>query len=398
MLAIYLSPIYFGILYWTCRRWYKLIASFNIKNKRLDFYLKHFSWSMFLLTLTIPIGCFLKDTSPLKRPMCQIGAYWLGISLYLILYLSIIDLIRYFYHKKVKEKYNDCKARSICALLIIVLTSLTSIYGILNAKHVRTTEYTIEINKDGGNFDELTVALFADPQFGYNIGEKHLKQAVDIINNYDVDFVAIAGDIFDNQYSAIKDPDKLIDLFKQIKTKYGVYGVLGNHDVEEPIMAGFTFNDDDIKDKQASKEMLDFIEKSNIKLLYDEGVLINDSVYLYGRADYERPNLGNTTRVDASDIFKDIDKSYPLIVLDHEPREYSELKKAGTDLMLAGHTHDGQLWPTKIITDIVWENSYGLFKDGDFTAITTSGLGLFGPNMRVGTIAEVCILHIKFVS
>ena len=126
--------------------------------------------------------------------------------------------------------------------------------------------------------------------------------------------------------------------------------------------------------------------------------MINDSVYLYGRADYERPNLGNTTRVDASDIFKDIDKSYPLIVLDHEPREYSELKEAGTDLMLAGHTHDGQLWPTKIITDIVWENSYGLFKDGDFTAITTSGLGLFGPNMRVGTIAEVCILHIKFVS
>ena len=122
MLAIYLSPIYFAILYWTCRRWYKLIASFNIKNRRLDFYLKHFSWSMFLLTLTIPIGCFLKDTSSLKRPMCQIGAYWLGISLYLILYLSIIDLIRYLYHKKVKEKYNDCKARSICALLIIVLT------------------------------------------------------------------------------------------------------------------------------------------------------------------------------------------------------------------------------------------------------------------------------------
>ena len=206
--------------------------------------------------------------------------------------------------------------------------------------------------------------------------------------------MAVGGDIFDNQYSAIENPDKLIELFNEIDSKYGTYAVLGNHDVEEPIMAGFTFNDDEIK--SASKEMLDFIDKSNMILLYDEGILINDSFYLYGRADYQRPNLGNTTRLSAKELFKDADSNYPLIVLDHEPKEYEELEEEGVDLVLSGHTHDGQLWPSKILTDIFWENPYGLYKDGDFNAITTSGLGLFGPNMRIGTISEVCIIHIKF--
>ena len=396
MLALILSPFYVAIIYWVCRRWYKFISALNIKNKRLDFWLKHFSWSMFLLTIFIGLAFILPEDNFLRRPLFKIGAYWLGISLYLILYVALIDLLRWIYSKLFKDKYNDFYARLICTLLIIVLTGATSIYGIINAKIVRTTEYEITINKDGGNFKEMTIAMFGDPQFGYNIGEYHLKQAVDIINKNDVDIVCVAGDIFDNQYSAIKNPDKLIDLFNQIKSKYGMYAVLGNHDVEEPILCGFTFNDDDLENKLASKEMLDFIKKSGMVLLYDENVIINDSVNLYGRADQERPNLGNITRKESGDIFKEVDTTKPLFVLDHEPREYDELEKAGVDLMMAGHTHDGQLWPTKIATDIIWENPYGLWVKNTFHAITTSGLGLFGPNMRVGTIAEVCIIHVKF--
>lgn len=396
MLALILSPFYVAIIYWVCRRWYKFISALNIKNKRLDFWLKHFSWSMFLLTIFIGLAFILPEDNFLRRPLFKIGAYWLGISLYLILYVALIDLLRWIYSKVFKDKYNDFYARTICTLLIIVLTGVTSIYGIINAKIVRTTEYKITINKDGGNFKEMTIAMFGDPQFGYNIGEYHLKQAVDIINKNDVDIVYVVGDIFDNQYSAIKHPDKLIDLFNQIKSKYGMYAVLGNHDVEEPILCGFTFNDDDLENKLASKEMLDFIKKSGMVLLYDENVIINDSVNLYGRADQERPNLGNITRKESGDIFKEVDTTKPLFVLDHEPREYDELEKAGVDLMMAGHTHDGQLWPAKIATDIIWENPYGLWVKNAFHAITTSGLGLFGPNMRVGTIAEVCIIHVKF--
>lgn len=274
MLAIYLAPVYFLILYWACRRWYKFISTYHIKNKIIEFILKHVSWLVFILTITIAIGFIAPSGTHIKRIFSHIGAYWLGISLYLILFLVVIDFIRFIYAKIKKDSYNDKHARTICCFLIIACTSIVSVYGIINAKIVRTTTYDITIHKDGGDFDDLTIALFGDPQFGYNIGAKHLSQAVNIINDNDVDIVLVAGDIFDNEYSAIKDPDSLIDLFHQIKSKYGMYTVLGNHDVEEKILCGFTFNDKDIKDKIASPEMLQFLEDANLNLLYDDYITL----------------------------------------------------------------------------------------------------------------------------
>ena len=51
----------------------------------------------------------------------------------------------------------------------------------------------------------------------------------------------VAGDIFDNEYDALDDPDQLVKIFRQLKSQYGVYAVYGNHDIDEKILAGFTF-------------------------------------------------------------------------------------------------------------------------------------------------------------
>ena len=54
------------------------------------------------------------------------------------------------------------------------------------------------------------------------------------INAENPDVVCIAGDIFDNEYDAISKPDKLKEILKGIKSKYGVYACWGNHDLNEP--------------------------------------------------------------------------------------------------------------------------------------------------------------------
>ena len=66
------------------------------------------------------------------------------------------------------------------------------------------------------------------------------------------------------------------------------------------------------------------------------------------------------------------------------------------DMVLAGHTHNGQIWPGTISIKWLWDNSYGLKNIDDMTSIVTSGVGLFGPNMRTGCIAEICNIKIKF--
>ena len=142
--------------------------------------------------------------------------------------------------------------------------------------------------------------------------------------------------------------------------------------------------------------MDELLDKANITLLRDEGVLIDDSFYLYGRPDYSRPGRGITSRKTPEEITASLDKSKPIIVADHEPNELQEMADAGVDMDLSGHTHDGQMFPGNITTKLMWENSYGYIKKDNMHSIVTSGVGLFGPNMRVGTIAEVVIIDVKF--
>ena len=214
------------------------------------------------------------------------------------------------------------------------------------------------------------------------------------INRMDADLVVIAGDLFDNEYEALDDPNKLAKILSGIKSKYGVYACYGNHDIEEKILAGFTFRS---KKKKVSDPRMDqLLKNAGIKLLRDEGVLIADSFYLYGRADAKVPGRGIQSRKTAKEITSTMDMDKPVIVLDHEPSELQKLSDAGVDLDLCGHTHDGQMFPGNLTVKLFWENAYGYLKKGNMHNIVTSGVGVFGPNMRVGTKNEICEITVTF--
>ena len=102
----------------------------------------------------------------------------------------------------------------------------------------------------------------------------------------------VAGDIFDNEYDALDDPDQLVKIFRQLKSQYGVYAVYGNHDIDEKILAGFTFGSG--REKKVSDPRMDeFVKRAGMKLLRDESVCIDQSFYLYGRPDAEKVGRGS---------------------------------------------------------------------------------------------------------
>lgn len=125
-------------------------------------------------------------------------------------------------------------------------------------------------------------------------------------------------------------------------------------------------------------------------------MLVEDSFYLYGRADEERPGRGIDERRTAEELTEDMDMDKPVIVIDHEPKELDALAHAGVDLDLCGHTHDGQMFPGNVTIKLMWENAYGYLKKGKMHNIVTSGVGVFGPNMRVGTKSEICAIDVSF--
>ena len=164
--------------------------------------------------------------------------------------------------------------------------------------------------------------------------------------------------------------------------------------MEEPVLAGFTFRSEE--EKRSSPEMDAFLEQSGIRLLRDETVLIDDAFYLCGRADAQRPGRGIETRKTPKELTEGLDHTKPILVLDHQPRELEELAAAGVDVDFGGHTHDGQMFPGNLTVRLFWENPCGHLQKGAMHSIVTSGVGLFGPNMRVATRAEICPVTIHF--
>lgn len=390
MLAVYLSPIYIMINIYLLIRIQKWMGTcsplFRKKGTRVAT-----SLAYVFLAASILTGSLL-PAGPVKRIMKLISNYWLGVLLYLLLVVLAADLICFlrFLVTKQRARGRRVVAGGICAAAVLLLSA----WGIGNARTIHVTPYEITVNKDGGNLKSLNIVLVADLHLGYNIGTSHIKQMTDRINEQNADLVVVAGDIFDNEYEALDDPAGLAAILRNIRSKYGVYACYGNHDVEEEILAGFTFGGR--KKKTSSPQMDAFLESAGIHLLQDEAVLIDDSFYLYGRPDALRPGRGIGRRKTAAELMKGLDQEKPVIVIDHEPKELQELADAGVDIDLCGHTHDGQMFPANLVTALVWENSYGYLRKDTMHNIVTSGVGLFGPNMRVGTIAEICAIKVHF--
>lgn len=395
MLAFIFAPFVIALLVFV------FIRTINYL-KQLSSWMRIFGLSLFALVLFGGVICiilgFILPIGAAKRIFTRIGFYWLGFILYFFIGIGISLICRYLVWIFCdKQNYDHLKARQLTVIFVLIFTTLMGTYGIVNAHDLQVTNYNVTIDKKC-DFDELNVVLIADLHIGYNNGLKQIEDMVDTINSLDPDIVVLAGDIFDNEYEAIEKPAQMIELLRSIKTRYGKYATYGNHDIQEKILVGFTFNwSKEAKAKvQADARMNDFVKASGFELLYDDYRLINDSLYIYGRPDAHKINFGNSRRAEAKDISKDLNKDLAIIVVDHQPSELSELAAAGVDLDLCGHTHAGQMWPGTITINWLWDNAYGLKQYGNMTNIVTSGVGLFGPNMRVGSIAEVCNINIKF--
>ena len=352
-----------------------------------------------------PLTGFLLPAGPWQRFFKSIGNYWLGVLLYTVLALVCMEFIRLI-RKRIRKKRRIIseenepgreagRRRTVMAgMAAVLLIAAVSVWGVVNAGTIHTSEYKVAVDKEGGNLKDLKVVLTADLHLGYNIGCGQMEEMVRKINAQNPDLVVIAGDIFDNEYEALDDPDRLISILRDIHSKYGVYACYGNHDIQEKILAGFTFGGKDGK-KESDPRMDAFLEKAGITLLQDKGELIDDSFYLFGRADAGKPGRGIDIRMSPEEITAGMDKSRPILVIDHEPKELKELADAGVDVDLGGHTHDGQMFPGNIVMKFLWENPCGYLQKGQMHSIVTSGAGLFGPNMRVGTRAEICVVDIQ---
>ena len=348
-----------------------------------------------LVASSLLTGFLINKPEFLHRILKNTGNYFLGTFIYILLVIVVVDLgrlfLKYVFHARFLEFRSTFVITGFVCMALIILIS---IYGILHVNTIKVTPYDVTVNKKVKDMDSLKIVLLADTHFGYSINCRHAQKMVEKINAQNPDIVCIAGDIFDNDYDAISDPEGVRDALKSIKSKYGVYACWGNHDLDEPILAGFTFGGK--KKDQADPRMEQLLKDANIHLLTDEAELIDDKFYVVGRNDSSRTHKLGGQRLSPAQLTKDLDLSKPVIFIDHQPKQLQETADAGADLDLCGHTHDGQIFPGNLFIHLFWENSFGYLKKGNMHNIVTSGAGVWGPDMRVGTNCEICPITVHF--
>ena len=331
------------------------------------------------IALSVIVG-ILSLPSGIKGILSWIGSHWMGIFVYLLILFLVADLVILLGSiVKIIPHPLPQSIRFYVGLIVLLITAGLVSYGMYNANQLKHVSYDIQI-KEATLAVDMKLVLISDLHLGAVSSEKHLESIVQGINNLEPDIVCLAGDIFNDDYNAIRNPDKAMGLFKSIKATYGVYASLGNHD------GGKTFN-----------EMVRFLKQSNIKLLNDEYVIIDERLVLLGRVDPSPiGGFGGLKRKDITEILASIDPNMPVVVMDHTPSNIEQYGRE-IDLLLAGHSHRGQIFPFNLITKAIYTVDYGHYqKDADSPhVIVTSGVSTWAMPMRIGSNSEIVSILLR---
>lgn len=291
----------------------------------------------------------------------EVGNTWMIAFLYLLLVFLVADIAS-LCHLLPNTLLKDSAAGLLGAVGIVALVMTL---GAIHYPHKYREELTLKTDKTLEK--PLTIVLASDLHVGYHNRRAELGRWVDLINAEKPDLVLIGGDIIDRSLRPVTE-GRYEEEFRRLEAP--VWTVLGNHET----YAGLP---------QAEQ----FFEAAGIRVLKDS-VAHFKGVDVIGRKDRSTP--GRAALRDLADGLEGF-----TLVLDHQPSHLEEAEAAGVDFQFSGHTHRGQVWPVSWATDLMFEKSWGPYRKGDTRYYISSGLGLWGAKIRVGTRSEYLVLKLK---
>lgn len=277
---------------------------------------------------------------------------WLGISPLLLCMLIVAEV----------PVALGWVAADTAAWTLITLAFALMSYSMVNA-------YSPSIVRVQLYSDKLSATLRFAQITDVHIGSRSanfLKRIIGQVNNLDIEFLCITGDFIDmpgvndEHLSALRD------------CKMPVYFSTGNHERYEDL-----------------EDILQRLERLGVTCLRS-ATATRGEVQLIGIDDSER-----RSQVERELRNVDIDDKYFVLLLYHRPLGLAAAARAGVDLMICGHTHNGQVIPFNLVVNRVFEQSVGLFSQGGTRLYVSPGTGTWGPVMRLGSRGEITLFEIE---
>jgi len=239
----------------------------------------------------------------------------------------------------------------ICLISILLIL----IYGLIKGRKIYVKTIQLSSSKIKREYNFLFIS---DIHLGTN-NINHLLNILKKIKEIKYDFLLIGGDLIDSNSFEIENLKILKNINKDI------YFVNGNHEYY-------------LKD---FKNKIDKLNNYNIKVLINQGITIQD-INLIGVDDLQSVDskINHVKKLRKEGLFN--------LLLSHKPDIWDDIKN-GNELMLSGHTHNGQIFPFNLIVKLKFKYIYGLYKKSNSNLYVSSGAGCWGPKIRLGTSNEI---------
>jgi predicted MPP superfamily phosphohydrolase len=330
-----------------------------LNNRRLVLGLAAFFWASYPLSR---ICAHWKPSGFLATSLEWVGAYWIGILFLTLVCLLASDLLTGF-GLLFKPLIPSIRWSALG------LAGLLSIVAIVQASRGPVIDtYRITLDDLPAACNGLVAVQISDLHVGDILGEKWLSGIVRKVQKLAPDIIFVTGDLVDGDVGPVQP---LVPVLKQLKAPLGVWAVTGNHE----FYAG----------RQRSVALL---EKAGFHVLADRWAVAAPGLVVAGVDDLTaRRQLGIN-----DDALAKVLGSRPkgaTILLCHSPLQVKHAAALGVDLMLSGHTHDGQIWPFQYLVGLFYPYVAGFYRVGAMDLIVSRGTGTWGPPMRLFRREEI---------
>ncbi len=287
-----------------------------------------------------------------------------GVLLYLLLSTIIADIFYLIFKGQPK----------IYGLSIVSFTFLISLFGIINAFNVRTTQTQIYIKNLN---TDLNIVHLTDIHLGHFRSKNFVEKIVTKTNELHPDIIFITGDLFDGKINLKPETIEPMQNFNA-----PVYFVDGNHD-------GYS-----------GVELAKQYARQNGLLVLENDLIELDNIQIIGlnhmKVDDKTPDIHAQNQNTIKNVLDSIEtiSNKPIILLHHSPTGIDYAAQKGVDLFLAGHTHGGQMFPVNIFVRLMYPFNSGLYNYKGTQIFVSDGVGTFGPPFRIGTKSEIALLKL----
>lgn len=286
------------------------------------------------------------EMTTLFKIIRDLSFYWLILGMALFAFSVVVFLFQQAFKISAKKTF----------WTTIIVTLLFGVISGINGQRIVVKDLALPADHITEPYDFIHIT---DLHAG-STDVTHAQRVVNKIKPLNAQFMVITGDFIDEFFVGPQD----IEPFNQLTLP--IYLITGNH--EYYLETG---------------TIEKVISQSDIQLI-DDMRIIFDELDIIG--------VNELATVDSTlNALGGVHSDRYTILLDHQPKadEVLRASKQGVDLMLSGHTHNGQIWPMGWLISL--RNKYvgGLYEVGDMFLYVNQGTGTLGPKMRFGTVNEI---------